>query len=93
MEIVYALVLLTVVAPFVVRPLLRQRAAAGGAEARLEEFEARKQAKYRELRDTELDHAAGKLTDEDYRDRRATLRSEAAAILGQMSRGNPETER
>ncbi len=49
------------------------------------ELEAQKEAKYREIRDAELDHAAGKLSDEDFALLDAELRSEAVAIL---DRGN-----
>jgi cytochrome c-type biogenesis protein CcmF len=45
------------------------------------ELEALKEAKYREIRDAELDHAAGKLSDEDFAILDAELRSEALAIL------------
>jgi cytochrome c-type biogenesis protein CcmF len=45
------------------------------------ELEALKEAKYREIRDAELDHAAGKLSDEDYALLDAELRREAVAIL------------
>jgi cytochrome c-type biogenesis protein CcmF len=45
------------------------------------ELEALKEAKYREIRDAELDHAAGKLSDRDFALLDAELRSEAVAIL------------
>jgi cytochrome c-type biogenesis protein CcmF len=45
------------------------------------ELEASKEAKYREIRDAELDHAAGKLSDEDYALLDAELRKEAVEIL------------
>jgi cytochrome c-type biogenesis protein CcmF len=45
------------------------------------ELEALKEAKYREIRDAELDHAAGKLSDEDFAILDAELRSEAVEIL------------
>jgi len=45
------------------------------------ELEALKEAKYREIRDAELDHAAGKLTDEDFALLDAELRKEAVEIL------------
>ena len=44
-------------------------------------LEALKEAKYREIRDAELDHAAGKLSDEDFALLDAELRREAVAIL------------
>jgi cytochrome c-type biogenesis protein CcmF len=54
----------------------RRPAAAGNGE-----LEALKEAKYREIRDAELDHAAGKLSDEDFAILDAELRTEAVAIL------------
>ncbi len=45
------------------------------------ELEALKEAKYREIRDAELDHAAGKLSDEDFVLLDAELREEAVEIL------------
>ena len=45
------------------------------------DLEALKEAKYREIRDAELDHAAGKLSDQDYALLDAELRSEAVEIL------------
>jgi cytochrome c-type biogenesis protein CcmF len=45
------------------------------------EGDARKEAKYREIRDAELDHAAGKLSDEDFAALDAELRREAVEIL------------
>jgi hypothetical protein len=45
------------------------------------EADARKEAKYREIRDAELDHAAGKLSDEDFAALDAELRREALEIL------------
>jgi cytochrome c-type biogenesis protein CcmF len=62
--------------------------------AAVSELEALKEAKYREIRDAELDHAAGKLSDEDYALLDAELRTEAVAILdrdggnGARSAGN-----
>ncbi|MDQ3725355.1 MAG: heme lyase CcmF/NrfE family subunit [Actinomycetota bacterium] len=54
------------------------------------EADARKEAKYREIRDAELDHAAGKLSDEDFALIDAELRREALEILdgAEGSNGN-----
>jgi hypothetical protein len=57
---------------------------AGGPRRRpaaASELEAQKEAKYREIRDAELDHAAGKLSDEDFAILDAELRREAVDIL------------
>jgi cytochrome c-type biogenesis protein CcmF len=56
----------------------RRRPGGGG------ELEALKEAKYREIRDAELDHAAGKLSDEDYAILDAELRREAVEILDRV---------
>ena len=52
------------------------------------EADARKEAKYREIRDAELDHAVGKLSDEDFAAVDAELRREAVEILGATGNGN-----
>ncbi len=48
------------------------------------ESDAQKEAKYREIRDAELDHAAGKLSDEDFALIDAELRKEAVEILDRV---------
>ena len=54
------------------------------------EADARKEAKYREIRDAELDHAAGKLSDEDFAAVDAELRREAVELLDEVEgRGGP----
>jgi len=52
------------------------------------EADALKEAKYREIRDAELDHAAGKLSDEDFALLDAQLRREAVEILDRVGNGN-----
>jgi hypothetical protein len=56
------------------------------------EGDARKEAKYREIRDAELDHAAGKLSDEDFALLDAELRREAVEILDSQN-GNGDRPR
>jgi cytochrome c-type biogenesis protein CcmF len=51
------------------------------------EADALKEAKYREIRDAELDHASGKLSDEDYAILDAELRKEAVEILDAVGVG------
>ena len=50
-------------------------------DAERAELEARKQAKYRQIRDAEADRASGKLTEEDFRRINRELRGEAIEIL------------
>lgn len=86
MEILLALLLLAVVAWFVTEPLRRARAAPGGEgeDPRLADLEARKEAKYREIRDAELDREQGKLSEADWRAADAELRREAIEILREI---------
>jgi hypothetical protein len=83
-EILLGALLFVLVAAFVLVPLRRERSEGGGEDPRVAELESRKEAKYREIRDTELDHAAGKLSDADFRRQDAELRREAVAILNQL---------
>jgi hypothetical protein len=87
MEYAVALVLLAaVVALVVIRPLQRREEPGRPDEARREELEAAKEAKYREIRDAELDHRMGKLSPEDWRRVDRELRAEAIEILRELDR-------
>jgi hypothetical protein len=46
-----------------------------------EHLEAAREAKYREIRELEMDHRTGKLSDEDFRALDRQLRAEAVEIL------------
>jgi hypothetical protein len=87
-EIVLGLLILGVVVWFVAVPLRRSADQAAPAEGdedpAVADLEARKEAKYREIRDAELDRAAGKLSQEDWHRQDAELRREAVAILKQL---------
>jgi hypothetical protein len=63
-------------------------AEAPGADEQLLELEAAREAKLRELRDAELDHRTGKLSDEDYAELDASLRGEAIEILRELDRSS-----
>lgn len=88
MELLLALAILALVAAFVSVPL-RSRSREGGEEgpeSELAELEARKQAKYREIRDAEADRAAGKLSERDFERIDGQLRREAIEILKRIDR-------
>jgi hypothetical protein len=90
-EIVLAVAIVVLVAWFVTAPL-RDRPASqpeDPAVAELADLEARKRAKYRQIRDAEADHASGKLSDEDFRRLDAELRAEAVEILKKIDRLRP----
>ncbi|MDX6615241.1 MAG: hypothetical protein QOD60_332 [Solirubrobacterales bacterium] len=89
MELLLALILLLVVAAFVMAPLWRRPEPADPGQARksqLDELEAQKEAKYREIRDTELDRATGKLSEDEFTRQDAELRGDALEILDQIDR-------
>jgi hypothetical protein len=86
-----AIVLLLILVPvFVGWPVFRRERGTGGeadsGDAELAELEARKDAKYREIRDAEADRASGKLSEEDFRRLDRELRREAIDILKQIDR-------
>ena len=89
-EILLALVIVAVVIWFVAVPLRRPRdggaasAAEPGEDPVIAELEARKEAKYREIRDAELDRRQGKLSEADWRRQDAELRREAIEILKRL---------
>jgi hypothetical protein len=59
-------------------------------ERRHDELEAAREAKYREIRDAELDFRTGKLSRDDYDAIDAELRAEAIEILDQIERSASE---
>jgi hypothetical protein len=75
------ILLAAVVVVLVALPFRRPGAAEAREDARREEFEAAKEAKYREIRDAELDYRMGKLSEPDWREVDRELRSEAIEIL------------
>jgi hypothetical protein len=56
------------------------------------ELEAARDAKYREIRDAELDVRTGKLSDEDYAALDGSLRAEAVEILHQLDEARPHEQ-
>ena len=80
------LVLAALVALAVASPLRRRGEVEDRDETRLAELEAAKEAKYREIRDAELDHRMGKLSREDWRAVDRELRDEAIQILRALDR-------
>ena len=82
------LIVLAVVAALVlfISAPLRRLSPAAEETAGMAELEAAREAKYRELRDAELDHRTGKLSDEDYEEVDRTLRGEAIEILRGIDR-------
>ncbi len=98
---VLTLLLLAAVIAVVSRPLLTARGAAEAGESSDStqpargELEVEREAKYREIRDAELDYRTGKLSSEDYQAVNATLRAEAVSILDRieaLDRQEPDSD-
>jgi hypothetical protein len=93
-QFLIVLAILVVVVLFVVVPLRRGRSpatssareAAAAERTALADLEAAREAKYREIRDAELDHRTGKLSDADYEAVDTALRAEAIEILRSLDR-------
>ena len=86
MNLLLVIGVLFVVVLVVSAPLRRARQSQGLASAELGDLEAAREAKYREIRDAELDHRTGKLSDEDYGALDQDLRAEAIEILRSIDR-------
>jgi len=86
-EYVFALlVLVLLVAAVLSVPLRRRGEEERREETRLAELRAAKEAKYREIRDAELDREMGKLSMDDWRSVDRDLRAEAIDILRELDR-------
>ena len=90
MDVVLAVIIVLALAWFVSAPLRRQAGDETAADEledpQIAELEARKEAKYRQIRDAELDRAQGKLSEQDWRRADAELRREAIEILKELDR-------
>jgi hypothetical protein len=80
------LALAALIAIVVTVPLRKGDEAERQDQTRIEELRAAKEAKYREIRDAELDHRMGKVSREDWRAVDRDLRDEAIGILRELDR-------
>ena len=79
-------VILLAVTAFVAVPLRRPTSNGQVEDPAVADLEARKEAKYREIRDAEQDRASGKLSQEDFERQDAELRADAVEILDELDR-------
>jgi type II secretory pathway component PulM len=83
-DLLVIVILLVIVVIVVTAPLRSRRREEAEESAELAELEAARDAKYREIRDAELDHRTGKLSEADWRALDRTLRAEAVEILRRL---------
>jgi len=87
LELLIVVAVVAAVALVLASPLRRARPDGGdGAPTGADELRAARDAKYREIRDAELDYRTGKLSEADWRELDAGLRAEAVEILRALDR-------
>src|SRR5215208_5749357 len=86
------LVLATLAAVVVAAPLRKGPAVDAREDERRAALEAAKEAKYREIRDAELDFRMGKMSEPDYRVTDGELRAQAVAILRDLDELDAEAD-
>lgn len=93
MQFVLVMLVLCGATALIVSPLYSKRGAFGDGDAEEVALEAAKEAKFREIRDAELDFRTGKLSREDYRALDGALRAEAIDLLRRLDavRAHAET--
>ena len=96
MDFLIVLAVLVVVVLIISAPLRRAAEpgdggrSANGEPTEMADLQAAREAKYREIRDTELDHQTGKLSDQDFEAVDQALRAEAIQILRAIDREDGE---
>ena len=86
------LVVLAVVVLVVSAPLRSRRGPEATESAELAELEAARDAKYREIRDAELDYKTGKLSEPDWRSLDRKMRAEAVELLKRLDQVQERAE-
>ena len=84
MDLLVILVVVALIVLVVGAPLRRRGAQEEEESADRAELEAARDAKYREIRDAELDQRTGKLSEADWRAQDRALRTEAMDILRRL---------
>ena len=78
------LAVLAVAVVLIAGPLRRRAPVEPARSPELADLEAAKEAKFREIRDAELDYRTGKLSEEDWRALDRELRGEAMDLLRRL---------
>jgi hypothetical protein len=89
MDFLLILAVLALVVFLVTGPLRARRSEEAAESAARADLEAARDAKYREIRDAELDYRTGKLSEADWKSLDRGLRAEAVEILRQLDELDP----
>ena len=79
-------------AAFVTRPFRSGWTVSGFEDPRVADLEARRDSKFREIKDAEVDLKSGKLAREDFDRINADLRAEAILILEELDRARADAD-
>jgi hypothetical protein len=85
-QLLLVLAVLTVAVAVISAPLRGGRGEREREAGEVAELEAARDAKYRDIRDAELDHRTGKLSRDDWESVDRRLRAEAIEILDRLER-------
>jgi hypothetical protein len=86
--ILIGLVILAAIAYYLSRPLVQARRGSKMESGDALSLEARRESLYTQIKELDLDHATGKVNEEDYARIRAELVAEAAAVLRQIDQAS-----
>lgn len=79
-------------AAFVTRPFRSRWTVSGFEDPRVADLEARRDSKFREIKDAEADMKSGKVGREDFDRINADLRAEAILILEELDRARADAD-
>jgi hypothetical protein len=92
MELVYLLLMAAAVAAFVSYPFWGKGKVSVAEDPAVAALEAARDAKFREIRDAEVDLATGKLSQEDYDRINTELRDDAVGLLKELDEARDRTK-
>jgi len=82
--VVWFVLMLVAVGAFVSYPFWGRKSGSRAEDPEIAALEAAREAKYREIRDAEIDRESGKLSEDDFRELEAELKRDAVAILDRL---------
>jgi hypothetical protein len=84
MELILVMLVMCGAVTLMASPLIWRSERRGGDDGDVAALDAAKEAKFREIRDAELDFRTGKLSEEDFRALDSVLRAEAIELLRRL---------
>lgn len=91
MEIALFVLLAALAGAFVTRPFWHRDPVAATEDPEVAALEAARDAKYREIKDAEVDLASGKLNQDDFERVNAELRADAVRLLDDLEQAKQRT--